>query len=143
MPDASDVVLFEGRLWVVAGDPPVLRQLTLDLRETGRAEPLDRHYLRITHLASWPTWMALEGEAYARKLREAGVDVSATRYEGIIHDFVMLDAPDTGVLEVGSYVIDREGDQPRSIGVVVTAPEYLDGARGHRDERGSLSPRTP
>ena len=33
-----------------------------------------------------------EGEAYARKLREAGVDVTATRYEGIIHDFVMLDA---------------------------------------------------
>jgi len=33
-----------------------------------------------------------EGEAYARKLREAGVDVTATRYEGIIHDFVMLNA---------------------------------------------------
>jgi acetyl esterase len=33
-----------------------------------------------------------EGEAYARKLREAGVDVTATRYEGIIHDFVMLTA---------------------------------------------------
>jgi acetyl esterase len=31
-----------------------------------------------------------EGEAYSRKLREAGVNVSATRYEGIIHDFVML-----------------------------------------------------
>jgi acetyl esterase len=31
-----------------------------------------------------------EGEAYARKLREAGVDVTAVRYEGIIHDFVML-----------------------------------------------------
>jgi acetyl esterase/lipase len=33
-----------------------------------------------------------EGEAYARKLREAGVDVTATRYEGIIHDFVVLNA---------------------------------------------------
>ena len=33
-----------------------------------------------------------EGEAYAAKLREAGVDVTATRYEGIIHDFVMLNA---------------------------------------------------
>jgi acetyl esterase len=33
-----------------------------------------------------------EGEASARKLREAGVDVTATRYEGIIHDFVMLNA---------------------------------------------------
>jgi acetyl esterase len=33
-----------------------------------------------------------EGEAYARKLRAAAVDVTATRYEGIIHDFVMLNA---------------------------------------------------
>ncbi|MDQ0989269.1 alpha/beta hydrolase [Streptomyces sp. V3I7] len=33
-----------------------------------------------------------EGEAYASKLREAGVPVTAVRYEGIIHDFVMLNA---------------------------------------------------
>ncbi|NNN31700.1 alpha/beta hydrolase [Streptomyces sp. S3(2020)] len=33
-----------------------------------------------------------EGEAYAHKLREAGVPVTAVRYQGIIHDFVMLDA---------------------------------------------------
>ena len=33
-----------------------------------------------------------EGEQYANKLREAGVEVTATRYEGIIHDFVMLNA---------------------------------------------------
>jgi acetyl esterase/lipase len=33
-----------------------------------------------------------EGEAYATRLRQAGVAVTATRYEGIIHDFVMLDA---------------------------------------------------
>jgi acetyl esterase/lipase len=31
-----------------------------------------------------------EGEAYSRKLREAGVEVSATRYEGVVHDFVMV-----------------------------------------------------
>jgi len=31
-----------------------------------------------------------EGEAYATKLRAAGVEVTATRYGGIIHDFVML-----------------------------------------------------
>ena len=33
-----------------------------------------------------------EGEAYAEKLKQAGVEVTATRYEGIIHDFVMLNA---------------------------------------------------
>lgn len=31
-----------------------------------------------------------EGEAYARKLIEAGVSVTSSRYLGIIHDFVML-----------------------------------------------------
>jgi acetyl esterase len=33
-----------------------------------------------------------EGEAYANKLRAAGVPVTAVRYQGIIHDFVMLNA---------------------------------------------------
>ncbi|MBK1782738.1 alpha/beta hydrolase fold domain-containing protein [Prauserella cavernicola] len=33
-----------------------------------------------------------EGEAYAAKLRRAGVPVVATRYQGVIHDFVMLNA---------------------------------------------------
>ncbi|GAA1299650.1 esterase [Planotetraspora silvatica] len=33
-----------------------------------------------------------EGEAYANKLRQAGVPVTAVRFQGIIHDFVMLDA---------------------------------------------------
>jgi len=31
-----------------------------------------------------------EGEAYARKLASAGVRVTSTRYNGTIHDFVML-----------------------------------------------------
>ncbi|WP_250533023.1 alpha/beta hydrolase [Caballeronia sp. AZ10_KS36] len=33
-----------------------------------------------------------EGEAYARKLTEAGVPVTSVRYNGTIHDFVMLNA---------------------------------------------------
>jgi len=33
-----------------------------------------------------------EGEAYARKLKAAGVSVDAVRYDGTIHDFVLLNA---------------------------------------------------
>jgi acetyl esterase/lipase len=33
-----------------------------------------------------------EGEAYANKLRSAGVPVTSRRYRGTIHDFVMIDA---------------------------------------------------
>ena len=35
-----------------------------------------------------------EGEAFAVKLRKAGVNVTAVRFQGIIHDFVMLNALD-------------------------------------------------
>lgn len=35
-----------------------------------------------------------EGECYASKLREAGVEVTAMRFQAIIHDFVMLNALD-------------------------------------------------
>jgi acetyl esterase/lipase len=31
-----------------------------------------------------------EGEAYARKLNEAGVSVTLTRHEGLIHDYGLL-----------------------------------------------------
>jgi acetyl esterase len=31
-----------------------------------------------------------EGEAYARKLADAGVDVTTRRYRGVVHDFVLL-----------------------------------------------------
>ncbi|NLU68081.1 alpha/beta hydrolase [Streptomyces sp. HNM0574] len=33
-----------------------------------------------------------EGEAYAAKLRQAGVDVTAVRVLGVVHDFLMLDS---------------------------------------------------
>jgi acetyl esterase len=33
-----------------------------------------------------------EGEAYAAKLREAGVPVTTVRYDGVVHDFMLLNA---------------------------------------------------
>ena len=47
-----------------------------------------------------PTWMAVsandvlrdEGESYAQKLMHAGVPVACMRYQGTIHDFVMINA---------------------------------------------------
>ena len=33
-----------------------------------------------------------EGEAYAAKLRTAGVPVTTVRYDGVVHDFMLLNA---------------------------------------------------
>lgn len=33
-----------------------------------------------------------EGEMYANKLREAGVDVTSVRVAGMVHDFLLLDS---------------------------------------------------
>jgi acetyl esterase/lipase len=71
------------------------------LPEESRRSDVLASPLRATEeqLAGLPTAMVIsgeadvlrdEGEAYANKLRTAGVSVTATRYEGIIHDFVML-----------------------------------------------------
>ncbi|HEY7078110.1 MAG TPA: alpha/beta hydrolase [Nitrososphaeraceae archaeon] len=53
-----------------------------------------------------------EGEAYALKLLEAGVRVTAVRYHGTIHDFVMLNAITTdpaprGAIEQASHMLKQ------------------------------------
>ncbi len=51
-----------------------------------------------------------EGEAYAAKLREAGVPVTAVRYQGIVHDFVMLNtlrethAAEAAITQAGTFL---------------------------------------
>lgn len=45
-----------------------------------------------------------EGEAYARKMDEAGVDVTITRYVGMIHDFGLLN-PLSQIPEVKSHIL--------------------------------------
>jgi acetyl esterase len=53
-----------------------------------------------------------EGEAYGRKLTEAGVRTTSVRYNGIIHDFMMLNplrptAATTGAIEQAIYVLSK------------------------------------
>ncbi|MFB4284784.1 MULTISPECIES: alpha/beta hydrolase [unclassified Nonomuraea] len=75
-------------------------QYTTDEKERARitASPLRA---TVEELAGLPPALVItgeadvlrdEGEAYAGKLRQAGVPVTAVRYQGIIHDFVMLNA---------------------------------------------------
>lgn len=68
------------------------------VRDEPTASPL---YASVDQLRGLPATLLItdecdvlrdEGEAYARKLIEAGVNVTATRYLGITHDFVMLNA---------------------------------------------------
>lgn len=58
-----------------------------------------------------------EGEAYANKLREAGVRVTAVRFQGTIHDFVMLNALATTAAARGATALAtawlREGFSTR------------------------------
>lgn len=53
-----------------------------------------------------------EGEAYARKLTEAGVRTTSVRYNGILHDFMMLNplrqtAATTGAIEQAIHVLRK------------------------------------
>src|SRR5215467_13362724 len=56
-----------------------------------------------------------EGEAYTRRLSDAGVRVTSTRYNGTIHDFVMLNAL---------------ADTPATRGAIAQAVDALKGALG-------------
>lgn len=54
-----------------------------------------------------------EGEAFGEKLRLAGVEVTAIRVQGIIHDFVMLNALDQtracrAAMDVSTQWINRK-----------------------------------
>jgi len=51
-----------------------------------------------------------EGQAYARKLREAGVDVKTSHYEGLIHGFFWM----AGVIDRGRDLIDEMGKELRA-----------------------------
>ncbi|GGT43188.1 alpha/beta hydrolase [Nonomuraea spiralis] len=60
-----------------------------------------------------------EGEAYGRKLTEAGVRTTIVRYNGTIHDFMMLNplrgtAATTGAIEQAVHVLRKAlgGDRP-------------------------------
>ena len=54
-----------------------------------------------------------EGEAYAHKLMNAGVDVTATRYLGTIHDFVMLNA--LGDTPAAKAAVEQANDKLRKV----------------------------
>jgi acetyl esterase len=90
------------------GEGPWLTALTMryflqaaypkELRQTSYAFPLKAS---VDQLKGLPETLVIvaecdvlrdEGEAYARKLAKAGVRVTSTRYNGTIHDFVMLNA---------------------------------------------------
>ena len=61
-----------------------------------------------------------EGEAYANKLREAGVRVTCARFQGTIHDFVMLNALAQTAAARGAIALAaswlRDGFSTQSVG---------------------------
>lgn len=93
-------------------------QYTIDERERAEvtASPLRAS---LEHLSGLPRVLVVtveadvvrdEGEAYARRLRADGVDVLAVRYDGVIHDFMTLDAlrhtsaAEAAITQAGAYL---------------------------------------
>ena len=50
-----------------------------------------------------------EGQAYAQRLRDAGVSVKSSHYEGLIHGFFWM----AGALDAGKQLIAEIGNELR------------------------------
>src|SRR5918912_115687 len=69
-----------------------------------------------------------EGEAYAHKLMQAGVPVTATRYLGTIHDFMMLNPisdtpPVRGAIDQASEMLKKALSSASSLSVAKSAAQ--------------------
>ena len=77
-----------------------------------------------------------EGEAYARKLNQSGVEVMAVRYNGLIHDWGLLN-PIATVPEVRTAITQVATELKRRL----NQAKNLSGVRGEGRECGSRWPR--
>jgi len=97
--DSSSYHEFENGPWITAltMQSLVSAQFPLDSQADFSALPLNANF---TELEGLPAALVItaendlvrdQGEHYAKKLMQAGVEVTATRYLGTIHDFICLD----------------------------------------------------